>query len=76
MKKEIKIEGMTCAHCQARVEKALNALPGVKAEVNLQTKSAVVTLAEALADDVLLAAVREAGYEPVSIREKKSLLNK
>jgi copper chaperone CopZ len=32
MKKEISIKGMNCAHCQARVEKALNSLPGVTAK--------------------------------------------
>ena len=76
MKKEIKINGMTCAHCQSSVEKALNALPGLSAEVNLKNNSAVVTMTEELSDEVLLAAVRDAGYEPVSIREKKSLFNK
>ena len=38
MEKKMVIEGMMCAHCQARVEQALNALPGVAAQVDLQAK--------------------------------------
>ena len=65
MEKKIVIEGMMCAHCQAHVEKALNALPGVTATVDLVAKTATVTgQAE---DAALKAAVEEAGYQVVSI---------
>ncbi len=65
MEKKIVIEGMMCAHCQAHVEKALNALPGVTATVDLAAKTATVTgQAE---DSALKAAVEEAGYQVVSI---------
>ncbi len=65
MEKKIVIEGMMCAHCQAHVEKALNALPGVTATVDLAAKTATVTgQAE---DAALKAAVEEAGYQVVSI---------
>ena len=65
MNKTMKIEGMMCAHCQAHVEKALNALPGVTATVDLAAKTATVTgQAE---DAALKAAVEEAGYQVVSI---------
>jgi Cu+-exporting ATPase len=58
------IEGMTCASCVARVEKALKAVPGVQsAEVNLATEVAAVQVAEGVAVDALLAAVHKAGYE-------------
>ena len=73
MKKEITINGMSCGHCQARVEKALNAIPGVEAKVDLKKKTATVSLSVEVAYDVLMGAVREAGYDPVAIKEKKGL---
>src|SRR5688572_19369467 len=61
---KLPIEGMTCASCVARVEKALKAVPGVgSAEVNLATETATVALAEGAAPESLVAAVRDAGYE-------------
>jgi Cu+-exporting ATPase len=61
---KLPIEGMTCASCVARVEKALKAVPGVgSAEVNLATEIATVALAEGAAPESLVAAVRKAGYE-------------
>ena len=61
---QLPIEGMTCASCVARVEKALRRVPGVAtAEVNLATETATVTLAEGAAPETLVTAVRGAGYE-------------
>ena len=61
---KLPIEGMTCASCVARVEKALKRVPGVAtAEVNLATETATVTLAEGAPPEALVAAVRGAGYE-------------
>jgi Cu+-exporting ATPase len=58
------IEGMTCASCVARVEKALKAVPGVgSAEVNLATETATVTLAAGAQPQALVEAVHKAGYE-------------
>ena len=68
MTKTLHIEGMMCAHCQAHVEKALNAIDGVEAKVNLETKTATLTLSKDVSDDVLRGAVTEAGYEVVSIQ--------
>ncbi|WP_324653421.1 heavy metal translocating P-type ATPase [Georgenia sp. H159] len=59
---DLAVEGMTCASCVGRVEKRLNAVPGVSATVNLATESAHVTLAEPVGDQDLLAAVERAGY--------------
>lgn len=74
MKKVITVEGMSCQHCQASVEKALSAVQGVSAaKVNLAKKTATVTLAAEVADDALMSAVRDAGFEPVSVAEKKGL---
>ncbi|HEX2333002.1 MAG TPA: heavy metal translocating P-type ATPase [Burkholderiales bacterium] len=61
---KLPIEGMTCASCVRRVEKALKSVPGVaSAEVNLATETAAVTLAEGASADALVTAVRNAGYE-------------
>ena len=67
MTKTIKIEGMMCPHCQARVEKALNALEGVTAVVDLEAGTAAVTLTGAVSDEALRQAVTDAGYEVTSI---------
>lgn len=67
MTKKIIIEGMMCEHCTGRVEKALRAVAGVTDVVmNLEGKSATVT-SDSAKDDVLKAAVTDAGYEVVSI---------
>lgn len=74
MKKVITVEGMSCGHCQATVEKALAGLAGVKtAKVDLKKKTASVQLSEEVADDVLMAAVNDAGFTAVSVEEKKGL---
>jgi P-type Cu+ transporter len=61
---KLPIEGMTCASCVQRVEKALKSVHGVaSAEVNLATETAAVTLAEGASAEALVTAVRNAGYE-------------
>ncbi len=58
------IEGMTCASCVGRVEKAILAVPGVLgASVNLATEQATVQALSTVAADAILAAIRRAGYE-------------
>lgn len=69
MKKVLEIKGMMCEHCKMRVEKALNAIDGVKATVNLDGGLAEVESSNPVADEVLKHAVEEAGYEVVSIKE-------
>ncbi len=67
MVKVLVVDGMMCGHCKAHVEKALAAVPGVtSAVVDLDAKTATVELAEDVADQVLMDAVTEAGYEPQS----------
>ena len=56
------IEGMTCAACVARVEKALNRVDGATASVSLATERARVLVPEGIDDTVLIQAVRAAGY--------------
>jgi copper chaperone CopZ len=75
MKKIIEINGMSCGHCQARVEKALNAIEGIDAKVDLKKKRAVVSLAKEVDDQTLKNAVMNAGYEVVKVEEKKGLFS-
>lgn len=69
MNKTMIIEGMSCNHCTARVEKALNAIDGVEATVSLVDKKANLTLSKDVSDEVLKAAVENAGYEVISVNE-------
>lgn len=67
------IEGMSCAHCSARVLKALTDLPAVSgAKVSHQKGSAQVK-GDALDEDTLRKAVEEAGYSVTAIQEKRGL---
>ena len=66
MKKTVTIEGMMCAHCVAHVEKALTALEGETAKVDLASGTAVVT--GPASDEALTKAVTDAGYEVVDIK--------
>ena len=69
MNKTMKIEGMMCAHCTGRVEKALSAIDGVSAvEMSLEGKSATLTLSKDVDNQVLTDAVTEAGYEVVYVQ--------
>ncbi|HHV23315.1 MAG TPA: heavy-metal-associated domain-containing protein [Methanosarcina sp.] len=63
----IKVEGMSCMHCQLRVKKAVEAVEGVqRADANLQTKQVTVDYEEGKADlEKIKAAIRETGYEPL-----------
>ncbi len=68
-KKTLKVEGMMCKHCVARVEKALSSVDGVlKVEVNLKKKTASVEFDGEIADEALINAVVEAGYEVKEIK--------
>lgn len=63
----VMIEGMMCAHCQKHVSDALNALPGVTAEVNLEEKNAVLKTQREISDEEITKAVVDAGYEVTGI---------
>ena len=69
MKTILNLKGLSCAHCQKRVEDALNSIAGVKAQVDLAKQQATVTLSSAVDDAALRSAV-------VSIQEKKGLFGR
>ena len=69
MKKTLKVEGMMCGHCEARVKKALEALPEVtEAVVSHETGTAIVTLNADVSDDVLKKAVEDQDYPVTGIQ--------
>ena len=71
MTKVISIEGMMCNHCTGTVQKALEAVEGVKAvTMSLEQKNAAVELASDVADEVLTKAVVDAGYEVKGVTAK------
>ena len=75
MKKIIGIEGMNCEHCVAKATKALNAIEGVEAKVDLKKKVAKVTISKDIDDNVFRDALKEVGFEATSIKEKKGLFS-
>ncbi len=68
MTKTMKIEGMMCGHCEARVKKVLEALEGVEsADVSHEKGTAVVSMTQEVADDVLKKAVEDQDYQVIEI---------
>ena len=67
MEKKMVINGMMCMHCVGRVDKALNEIEGVTATVDLESKTAAITLTSEVSDEVLVKTVTDAGYEVESI---------
>ena len=68
MVKKVFIEGMSCGHCAARIEKALGQLDGVSTvKVNLAGKFAELDTAKELDDKSVLSAIDSAGYQFVKI---------
>lgn len=65
---EVVIDGMSCGHCSARVEKALNAIDGVSARVDLDNKTAYIENGNTVKDEEIIRAVKDAGYEVVGIK--------
>ena len=69
MSKVLIVEGMSCGHCKAAVEKALRAVDGVEnAVVDLEKKSANVVLSKDVDSDILTKAVTDAGYEVIEVK--------
>jgi len=66
--KTLTVEGMHCMHCSQRVEKALEGLSGVSAKVDLDAKTATVTMKKDHTDDELKKAVEEVGFTVIEIK--------
>ena len=68
MKKTLNVEGMMCGHCEARVKKALEALPEVsEAVVSHEAGTAIVTLSADVSDETLKKAVEDQDYKVTGI---------
>lgn len=68
MKKKLLVEGMTCGHCVNHVKEALNELTGVtNADVNSDSKTAILEATSEIKDEEIKAAIEEVGYEVVGI---------
>ncbi|MEZ4357858.1 MAG: heavy metal-associated domain-containing protein [Eubacteriales bacterium] len=68
MEKTLVIEGMSCSHCSDRVEKALNAIKGVSAKVDLNNKLARLEVDENVDMDEVVNAVIDAGYSVAAVK--------
>ncbi len=67
VKKTVRIEGMTCTHCQKRVEEALNKLSGLSAEVDLTQGIATIEVSGEWDEASVREAISQAGYQVISI---------
>ncbi len=71
MRKIIKIKGMTCGHCSARVEKMLLNVEGITdAVVDLAGENAIIKAEEVVTDEAIREAVDDAGYEVIDIQSQ------
>ncbi len=73
MQKVIEICGMTCNHCGEGIEKALNAIAGVDARVDVKKNIAIVELIGNVDDHELRNAVKDAGYVVISVKDYRAL---
>lgn len=68
MKKKMYIEGMSCGHCVNHVKDALYEVTGVTtAEVDLESKTAIIEVEDRISESTLKEAVKDAGYDVVKI---------
>ncbi|MEN1760182.1 heavy-metal-associated domain-containing protein [Anoxynatronum sibiricum] len=71
MRKLVKIKGMTCGHCSARVEKMLKGLEGVTdVVVDLEGENAIINLAAPVDDALIREAIDDAGYDVIAIQQQ------
>ncbi|MBU3215358.1 cation transporter [Clostridium estertheticum] len=69
MKKKIYVEGMSCGHCVNHVSEALKEIGAKDVEVNLESKLAITEIGDNITDDVIKAAIEDAGYDVVKIEK-------
>lgn len=65
--KTVRVEDMTCDHCKARVEMAVNAIDGAAGKVNLMAGTCVVSMEREVSDDEIRAAIEGIGYGVISV---------
>lgn len=66
MEKILKVDGMTCGHCKARVEKVVSAIDGVDSvEVDLASKNVTVKMSKDISEQTLSDVIVDAGYEVI-----------
>lgn len=68
-RKRFQVDGMHCAHCKARVEEVVNDIPGVAGSVDLKKGELLVSYAEEVADEVIIARLERAGYAAVAVQQ-------
>lgn len=76
MKKVVQVKGMTCAHCQKRVEDSLNKLPGMSAKVNLKKEEVLITVQGSWDEKLVRTAISDVGYEVIGVEDKKGLFGR
>lgn len=67
-RRELSLAGLHCMKCVARVQRALDAIPGVSADVTLDPQRALVRMDRDVPDDALRQAVEAEGFQVVSVR--------
>lgn len=68
--KIFKVEGMHCDHCKNRVEEVVNDMKGIAGKVNLKKGEITVFYGEKVADEVIKARIKKAGYGVIGIKDK------
>ncbi len=58
---------MSCSHCAARVEKALNRIDGIEAKVDLESRTATLHMSKEISDDTIFQAIDDMGYSVTEI---------
>lgn len=66
-KKTVRIEGMMCENCEARVERFINELPGVACRANHKKNEAIVSYETDVSEEQIRAAVDKAGYKVIAM---------
>ncbi len=69
--KTVRIDGMHCEHCYARVHNVLNSMDGVSAKINGKKGIAIVKMEKEVDDQILSDAITDLGYTVVSIQNEK-----
>ena len=69
--KMVRIDGMHCEHCYARVHNVLNSMEGISAKVNGKKGIAIVKMEKEIEDQVLSDAITDLGYTVLSIQNEK-----